>query len=114
MPDQRIADLLERLCKSVESLNEAISSAGTAPFAMDDEISREILTEEEVANLTGLKSRSRQIRWLRENGWKHESSPGGRPIVGRIYLQQKLGGKVTGGEKASTPPTWTLDLSEVT
>lgn len=112
MPDQRIADLLERLCESVESLNKAISSAGIAPFAMDDDISREILTEEEVANLTGLKTRSRQAKWLRENGWVHELSAGGRPLICRLYLRQKLG-CVNSAKHKAFGPTWTLDLSKI-
>lgn len=103
-PDERIAKLLERLCESVDSLGEAIRSAANKAGPCVGDISRDILTEEEVASLTGHKSRSRQIRWLRENGWKHESSPGGRPLVGRIYLQQKLGGKVSVGEKPLPQP----------
>ncbi|BCA30166.1 DUF4224 domain-containing protein [Metapseudomonas otitidis] len=112
MPDQRIADLLERLCESVESLSKAIRSTGKQAAPFDGEIFREILTEEEVASLTGLKSRSRQIRWLRENGWIHESAAGGRPLVGRLYLKQKLGGRVGPDQKAPAP-TWTLDLSKI-
>lgn len=111
-PDERIAALLERLCESVDSLGEAIRSTANKAGPCDGDISREILTEEELANLTGLKSRSRQIRWLRENGWKHESAAGGRPLVGRLYLQQKLGGRVGLDQKAPAP-TWTLDLSKI-
>lgn len=113
MPDQRIADLLERLCEGVESLSKAISSAGTAPFAMDDDISREILTEEEVANLTGLKTRSRQAKWLRENGWVHALSAGGRPLIGRLYLQYRLGAPIAKPDRLNVRPKWQPDLSKI-
>jgi len=52
----------------------------------------EILSSEEVEELTGRKLHRKQIEWLRKRGWIYETNAAGRPIVGRHYLRAKLGG----------------------
>ncbi|MCE5393963.1 MAG: DUF4224 domain-containing protein [Acidithiobacillus sp.] len=39
------------------------------------------LTPEDLYNLTGLKTKPGQIRWLQERGYRHEVSAVGRPVV---------------------------------
>jgi len=49
-----------------------------------------ILSDEELADLTGYKARGWQRRWLNERGWHFVESRGGRPLVGRQYAHIKL------------------------
>lgn len=106
----QIAALLARLCDSVDALSESVRTSADKPDTPDDPAYTEILTEAEVANLTGLKSRARQIKWLQDQGWKHALAAGGRPIVGREYLRYKLGGVKP---KAEPTPQWTPDFSKI-
>ncbi|MFJ2549563.1 DUF4224 domain-containing protein [Pseudomonas sp. NPDC087612] len=76
----------------------------------------EILSEKELAELTGYKARGYQRRWLEERQWHFVESRGGRPLVGRQYARMKLG--MTLEVIATTPPplpepTWTPDFSRV-
>ncbi|EKT4568439.1 DUF4224 domain-containing protein [Pseudomonas sp. yb_2] len=78
----------------------------------------EILSDEELAELTGYKARGYQRRWLTEKGWHFVESRGGRPLVGRQYARQKLSGVVIETVPvAATPPpatpAWTPDFSRV-
>ena len=76
----------------------------------------EILSDEELEQITGYKARAWQRRWLANKGWHYVESRGGRPLVGRQYARTQLG----------TPPAppqllperkpikaWTPDLSKV-
>ena len=47
----------------------------------------EILSEKELAELTGYKARGHQRRWLAERHWHFVESRGGRPLVGRQYAE---------------------------
>ena len=76
----------------------------------------EILSDTELAELTGYKARGWQRRWLEERRWHFIESRGGRPLVGRQYARMKLG--VTLEVVSVTPPpmpepTWTPDFSRV-
>lgn len=76
----------------------------------------EILSDEELAELTGYKARGYQRRWLEERGWVFVETRSGRPLVGRHYVRMKLG--VTLEVVAMKPPppaapTWTPDISKV-
>ncbi|WP_422421823.1 DUF4224 domain-containing protein [Pseudomonas sp. GZD-222] len=76
----------------------------------------EILSEKELAELTGYKARGYQRRWLEERQWHFIESRGGRPLVGRQYARMKLG--VTLQVMPLTPapppvPVWTPDISKV-
>ena len=54
----------------------------------------EFLTDEEMTTLTGINRKSRQVEWLRENGWRFVKTLSGKPIVSRIYCRQKLSDSV--------------------
>ncbi|OLS61843.1 DUF4224 domain-containing protein [Pseudomonas putida] len=76
----------------------------------------EILSDEELVEITGYKTRAGQRRWLIKNDWKFVESRGGRPLVGRQYLRARLGDTVAIVQV--TPPllptpAWTPDFSRV-
>jgi hypothetical protein len=76
----------------------------------------EILSEEELAELTGYKARGYQRRWLEERQWHFVESRGGRPLVGRQYARMKLGITIQVMPVAPPPlpvPAWTPDISKV-
>ena len=76
----------------------------------------EILSEKELADLTGYKHRGYQRQWLKDRNLVFVESRGGRPLVGRMFTRMKLG---IAPPTASTPvkppaaPTWTPDFSRV-
>ena len=72
----------------------------------------EILSEEEIAAITGYMTASRQIQWLSNNSWHYVLTAARRPVVGRVYARLKLSGvKPTSG--AAVAEAWTLDLARV-
>ena len=76
----------------------------------------EILSDEELVELTGYKARGYQRRWLEERGWVFVETRSGRPLVGRHYVRMKLG--LTLEVVPMTPPplaapAWTPDISKV-
>lgn len=77
----------------------------------------EILSDEELADLTGYKARGWQRRWLNDRGWHFVESRGGRPLVGRQYTRMKLGVTLEVVALAPPPPpsvpAWTPDVSKV-
>lgn len=76
----------------------------------------EILSDEELADLTGYKARAWQRRWLDERRWVYVKSRGGRPLVGRQYARMKLGVTPPNILDPNPPPArpeWTFDLSRV-
>jgi len=50
----------------------------------------EILSDEELTELTGYKARAYQRRWLIDRQWVFVESRGKRPLVGRMYARMKL------------------------
>jgi len=72
----------------------------------------DILEPEEVHRLTGYERSSDQIRWLKENGWKHEKNASGRPIISRLYFQVKMCG-IDPVFALMPKKDWELDLSTV-
>jgi hypothetical protein len=52
----------------------------------------EILTQEEVASLTGHRARDAQVAWLDACHWPYILNAAGKPIVGRWYARLKLAG----------------------
>jgi len=72
----------------------------------------EMLTQEELAIITGYLIPSRQIQWLTNNGWEYVLTGARRPIVGRVYARLKLAGVKPSATNAVVE-TWTLDLSRV-
>ncbi|KJK14849.1 DUF4224 domain-containing protein [Pseudomonas sp. 2(2015)] len=76
----------------------------------------EILSEKELAELTGYKARGYQRRWLEEHQWHFVESRGGRPLVGRQYARMKLGMPLQVVPLTPPPlpaPAWTPDISKV-
>lgn len=77
----------------------------------------EILSDEELADLTGYKARGWQRRWLNDRGWHFVESRGGRPLVGRQYARMKLGAALEVVQLTPPPPptvtAWTPDFSKV-
>lgn len=106
---RKIRSQIVVLAESARRLVELLDHPGSA----SDPACREILTEEEVANLTGYKVRTRQIKWLQDRGWRHELSGGGRPIVGREYLRHKLSGGKAKADPQLHLSTWQPDFSNI-
>lgn len=76
----------------------------------------EILSDEELADITGYKARAYQRRWLDERQWIYVESRGKRPLVGRMYARMKLGMITPNNIDPNPPPTapaWTPDFSRV-
>jgi len=76
----------------------------------------EILSDEELADLTGYKARGWQRRWLNDRGWHFVESRGGRPLVGRQYARMNLGVTLEVVPLAPPPPVtpaWPPDISKV-
>ena len=75
----------------------------------------EILSEVELADLTGYKHRGYQRQWLKDRNWVFVESRGGRPLVGRMFARMKLG-IISPPQETQPPPhaaTWTPDFSRV-
>lgn len=80
------------------------------------QILTEILSEEELAELTGYKHRGYQRQWLKDRNWVFVESRGGRPLVGRMFTRMKLGMTTNPHETQTLPPpapAWTPDFSRV-
>lgn len=76
----------------------------------------EILSDDELAELTGYKQRAYQRRWLDARKWIYIESRGKRPLVGRMYARMKLGMvSPTIFDPAPPPvaPEWIPDFSRV-
>lgn len=77
----------------------------------------EVLSDEELIEITGYKPRAYQRRWLSSRGWHFVESRGGRPLVGRQYARLKLSGAVVDLMPITPPPLprpeWTPDFSRV-
>ncbi len=74
----------------------------------------EILSDQEIAEITGYSARAWQRRWLEANHWHFIKSRGGRPLVGRQYARARLGApEQQRAEPAPAKPTWTPDFSKV-
>jgi hypothetical protein len=76
----------------------------------------EILSDEELAHITGYKARAYQRRWLIDRQWVFVESRGKRPLVGRMYARMKLGmlsPAIVDPSPLPAVPTWTPDFSRV-
>ena len=76
----------------------------------------EILSDEELALLTGYKARAYQRRWLTDRQWVFVESRGKRPLVGRMYARMKLGmtfPTIADSNPLPAAPVWTPDFSRV-
>lgn len=68
----------------------------------------EILTAEELAEISGYKHTASQRDWLDRNGWKYVLNAAGRPIVGRYFARMQLAGVSC---QVANAPAWTPDFS---
>lgn len=76
----------------------------------------EILSDDELADLTGYKRRCDQRKWLNDRNWIFIESRGGRPLVGRMFARMKLGtvgATIPDQELPPRRPVWTPDFSKV-
>lgn len=76
----------------------------------------EILSDDELAEITGYKIRAYQRRWLKASNWVFIESRGGRPLVGRMFARMKLGmvsPTLVDPNPAPAKPAWTPDFSRV-
>ena len=76
----------------------------------------EILSDDELAEITGYKQRAHQRKWLKDRNWVYIESRGGRPLVGRMFARMKLGMVNAAIVDTNPPPTrsvWTPDFSRV-
>ncbi|SDI15654.1 DUF4224 domain-containing protein [Pseudomonas panipatensis] len=76
----------------------------------------EILSDEELAEITGYKAMAWQRRWLKDREWVFIESRGRRPLVGRQYARMKLGilpDPSVRQPPALPTPAWTPDFSRV-
>lgn len=83
---------------------------------MEHTMASEILSDDELAEITGYKARAYQRRWLDDRNWQYVESRGKRPLVGRMYARMKLGLVTPTIIDPSPPPaasTWTADFSRV-
>ena len=61
------------------------------------------LDEEELFFLTGNQQAKRQVKWLREHGWRYETTSTGAPRVLKSYRDQRLGPTKTYQRKPKAP-----------
>lgn len=74
----------------------------------------EILSDDELAEITGYKARAWQRRWLDDRYWHYVESRGKRPLVGRLYARIQLGTPADSQNKSPTEaPQWAFELSRV-
>lgn len=52
------------------------------------------LTQDDLIELTDRQLPSKQIDWLKRNGWKYAVSAAGRPKVSREYFSFRMGAAV--------------------
>lgn len=51
-----------------------------------------LLTPDEVAQITGRKSKKHQVQWLTTKHWQFEVNARGVPIIARSYAETRLSG----------------------
>lgn len=74
-------------------------------------IDSEMLTHDEVTQITGCARKGDQIEWLSINGWMFHKNRAGEAIIGRLYARLKLAG-ITPAALA-TNGGWVPDFSTV-
>jgi len=69
-------------------LSERDDMSAIFEFPIDDEI----LSGEELVQITGSARKKDQVDWLTNNSWSFHKNRAGDPIVGRLYARLKLAG----------------------
>ncbi len=65
----------------------------------------EILSDQELAEITGCAYKSAQAEWLTDAGWVFHKNKAGRPIVGRLYARLRMSG--IHAPSLASPTGWT-------
>lgn len=81
----------------------------TVPTIFELPFVSEILSQDEVAEITGCGRRVEQIQWLTANAWTFHKTKSGNPVVGRLYARLKLSG--INPSALSAPGGWSPDFS---
>lgn len=55
-------------------------------------INSEMLTQDEIKEITGASRKADQIEWLKNNRWTFFQNKAGEPVVGRLFTRIKLMG----------------------
>lgn len=71
----------------------------------------EILSPEEVGDITGAVRKGDQIEWLTCNGWAFHRNRAGEPIVGRMYARLRMAG-INPAHLAAAPGIGLPDFSK--
>lgn len=74
-------------------------------------IDTEMLSKNELVEITGSARRFDQIAWLDMHAWNYFKTKAGEPVVGRLYARLKLAGISTAG--MSTTDVRKPDMSKV-
>lgn len=64
------------------------------------------LTQNDLIELTDRQMPSKQIEWLKQNGWKFAVSAAGRPKVSREYFSFKMGIGTDEPKDSEIEPDW--------
>ncbi|THG87064.1 DUF4224 domain-containing protein [Pseudomonas sp. A-1] len=70
----------------------------------------EILSDQELAEITGYSMPSKQREWLDVERWVYHKNRAGHPVVGRVYARMRMAGIAP---KSAPAEAWSLDLSKV-
>lgn len=74
-------------------------------------IDTEILSPEELEEITGYTSPGSQKLWLDTNGWKYVLTAARRPIVGRWFARMRLAGVQPSSSATVEQTAWQPDFS---
>lgn len=69
-------------------------------------VNETLLSDKELAQISGAGTKALQVQWLRENGWKFSTTRHGEPRVGRLYANLKLGGLELANVLTYQDETW--------
>ena len=76
-------------------------------------ISSEVLTEEEVNEISGCVRKSDQVDWLTKNGWVFFQNRAGTPKIGRLYARLRMAGINPVALATPAAGGWQFDASKV-
>ncbi|RMC99930.1 DUF4224 domain-containing protein [Aquitalea palustris] len=71
----------------------------------------ELLTADELVEVTGYKHIASQREWLDKNGWAYVVNAAGRPIVGRWYARMRLAGVKPTAGNGGVQQSWQPDFT---
>jgi Domain of unknown function (DUF4224) len=84
----------------------------TAIFEMS--VETEMLSAEEITQITGCSRRAEQLEWLAAQDWLHHKNRAGIPIVGRLYARMRLSGvHMQNAAFGSVGGSWTPDFTSL-